>query len=191
MEAGIKDIHENQVPRLSNATMASSPGTHIRGVVQDILLAFAIASIPMIALSALLLGLVFKYRVIPDGPSAKSFDASYEHDGSVIYIDLSATILTTVASWSSTMAPLVLPSIMTLISYPIAKVIIQASQESNNDRNPTPYQLVLILRIMCNASFGSLWYCITYVFTSRPKRALITRPLSIMTWILSMATVVR
>ena len=116
---------------------------------------------------------------------------AFTNDHNVIYVDMSATILTTVASWSSTMAPLVLPFLLTLVSFPVARTMMRASQNGDRARQPTPYQLALILKLLSNASLGSLWRCITYLFTSTKKRAALTKPLAVMTWLLLMASLLR
>jgi hypothetical protein len=163
----------------------------IRGVVRDILVAFTISALPLVAFSSLLLGLVFGFRITPDSPIDQSLGSEPSaDDGDVIYVNLNATVLTTVSSWSSTMAPLVLPFILTLASFPVAKILIHAT-ENDEHRNPTPYQLALMLRILSNASLSSLWRYITYVFDWRKTRAPITTPLRVMTWILSLGTVLR
>ncbi|KAJ6439233.1 spectrin repeat domain-containing protein [Purpureocillium lavendulum] len=108
-------------------TMTTS-GMHICGTAKDILAAFIMSSVPLAAFSVVLLGLVFGYRVIPNGPISPSLEfETPENDGSAIYVDLSATTLTNLASWSSTAAPLVLSYILTLVSFPVAKKMMQES----------------------------------------------------------------
>ncbi|CVK96692.1 uncharacterized protein FMAN_11022 [Fusarium mangiferae] len=169
-------------------TEVPNPTARIRGVVREIWLACIISSIPLIAFSALLLGLVFHYQVIPKNPNSPSFQSAASADSNVIYVDFPATTLIIVASWSSTMAPLILPFLLTLVSFPVSRTLIQASQSGDRTRQPTPRQYALILRIMSNASLSALWSCITYLFTSKRKRAPMTQPLTFMTWMLALAS---
>ncbi|KAH7178852.1 hypothetical protein DER46DRAFT_633456 [Fusarium sp. MPI-SDFR-AT-0072] len=169
-------------------TEVPNPTTRIRGVARDIWLACMISSIPLVAFSALLLGLVFHYQVIPKSPISSSFASAATADPSVLYVDFPATTLIIVASWSSTMAPLILPFLLTLVSFPVSRTLIQASQSGDRTRQPTPRQYALILRIMSNASLSALWSCITYVFTSKRNRAPMTQPLTFMTWMLALAS---
>ncbi|KAF5684310.1 hypothetical protein FCIRC_4014 [Fusarium circinatum] len=170
------------------ATEVPNPTTRIRGVVKEIWVACLISSIPLIAFSALLLGLVFHYQVTPKSPNSPSFQSAASTDPNVIYVDFPATTLIIVASWSSTMAPLILPFLLTLVSFPVSRTLIQASQSNDRTKQPTPRQYALILRIMSNASLSALWSCITYLFTSKRKRAPMTQPLTFMTWMLALAS---
>ncbi|KAF5655283.1 hypothetical protein F25303_691 [Fusarium sp. NRRL 25303] len=119
-------------------TEVPNPTARIRGVVREIWLACIISSIPLIAFSALLLGLVFHYQVIPKNPNSPTFQSAASADSNVIYVDFPATTLIIVASWSSTMAPLILPFLLTLVSFPVSRTLIQASQSGDRTRQPTP-----------------------------------------------------
>ncbi|KAJ4166050.1 hypothetical protein NW765_007276 [Fusarium oxysporum] len=173
---------------LTPITEVTSPTTRIRGVARDISLACMISLIPLAAFSAFLLGLVFRYRVIPESPVSSTFAAAASIDRNAIYVDFPATTLIIVASWSSTMAPLILPFLLTLVSFPVSKTLIQVSQNGDRTNQPTPRQYALILRIMSNSSLSALWSCVAYVFTSKRKRAPMTEPLAFMTWMLALAS---
>ncbi|KAJ5949991.1 hypothetical protein N7454_001575 [Penicillium verhagenii] len=81
----------------------------MQGRIQEILIAFAVMTLPMLIFSGLLLGLVFHYRVTQNDftSSDLTFDSD-QNDSSVYFVRISATTLTTVASWSSTVAPILL-----------------------------------------------------------------------------------
>lgn len=181
--------YQPTVPTLT--TEVPNPSTRIRGVVGDIWLACMISSIPLVVFSALLLGLVLHYQVTPHSPIFSKFKAAASTDHNAIYVDLSATTLIIVASWSSTMAPLILPFLLTLVSFPVSRILIRATQNRDTSRQPTPYQYALVLRIMSNASLSALWSCITYFFISKRKRAPMTRPLTFMTWMLALSSLLR
>jgi hypothetical protein len=79
------------------------PLAHIGGTITDILVAFAIMTLPMILLSALLLGLVYHYRIVQHAFESQNlaFDSGQD-DSNVFYAKISATTLSAIASWSST-----------------------------------------------------------------------------------------
>ncbi|KAK9434807.1 hypothetical protein VB005_09592 [Metarhizium brunneum] len=168
----------------------AAPNTHIRGSVKDILLASILSSVPLVALSAILLGLVFRNRVYPSNPLSDIRGATAsENDDSVIYVNLSATTLTVLASWSSTIAPLTLTYILSLASFPAAREMIREAVNTlrSGSGTLTPYQLSLMLRIICSSYLNSVWYCISYIANWR-KRARIARPVVVMIWILMLSS---
>ncbi|KAH7370635.1 hypothetical protein BKA65DRAFT_21679 [Rhexocercosporidium sp. MPI-PUGE-AT-0058] len=172
----------------SDSHHVSGRGPRMRGRVGDILFAFSLMTIPMTLFSALLLGLIFYFRVTPSSAGSPDFqlpDASAH--GNVIYVDISATTLTTVASWSSTVAPILVGCAITLISYPVAKQILRAGQSGGTDKLPTPFQLSLMLKMITSGSPQSLWNWIQYVWGWRGKKESQGKPMRLMTSILILA----
>lgn len=91
----------------------------MKGSIITILLAFGIVTLPMIVLSGLLLGLIFAFKLshgIPASSEFKSLDLA--EDSSAIYVDISATRLALIASFSSTIAPLIIGSAISLLMFP-------------------------------------------------------------------------
>ncbi|KAL2066479.1 hypothetical protein VTL71DRAFT_2550 [Oculimacula yallundae] len=153
----------------------------------DIAFAFSLMTIPMSLFSALLLGLIFHFRVTPStSTSDLQLPDTPTHD-SVIYVNTSATTLTTVASWSSTLAPILVGCAITLISYPVAKQIMTAGQSGRTEKLPTPFQLSLMLKMITGGSPQSLWNWILYVWGWRGKKASQGSPMRLMTSILVLA----
>lgn len=161
-------IPENAHP---HTPVQSRSNVSMRGRTKEILLAFSIMTIPLICFSALLLGLLFHFRVKPSGSisSNLSFDTDY-NESNVIYIRMSATTFTTIASWSSTVAPLLVGFAVTLVSYPVAKSILVAAQKNDVVQLPTPFQLSLVLRILSGGYAGSLLSWLQYTFGWLGKR---------------------
>jgi hypothetical protein len=171
----------------------AAPNKHIRGTVKDILLASILSSVPLVALSAVFLGLILANRVYPSSPLANIQGASAsENDDSVIYVNLSATTLTVLASWSSSIAPLTLPYIMSMVLFPVAKGMIREVNNTDGSQSGslTPYQLSLMLRMICNSYLNSAWYCIAYIANWR-KRASIAKPVVVMVWMLMLSSLLR
>ncbi|KIX00993.1 uncharacterized protein Z518_10059 [Rhinocladiella mackenziei CBS 650.93] len=107
--------------------------------------------IPMLGLGALALGLVLAHEVQqdPDQSSAGTllFDQASELDSDSYYVDFNPTTLVTIASWSSTVAPLLTICAMALASYPIVNQLKANSQMAGSDL-PTPFQLSMLLETL-------------------------------------------
>ncbi|CZS99954.1 uncharacterized protein RCO7_01693 [Rhynchosporium graminicola] len=134
----------------------------------DIIFAFSLMAIPMSLFSALLLGLIFYFKVSSplSGSPELQLPGAPTHDN-VIYVNISATTLTTVASWSSTLAPILVGCAISLISYPVANRILRAGQSGKTGELPTPFQLGLMLKMSTSGSPQSLWnWVLTLVFAA-------------------------
>lgn len=162
------------------------------GRIQEILFSFAILTIPMLTLSSILLGLIYHFQVVHNDPVSTYLRlSSTQGEPGVIYVNLSATTLAIVSSWSSSVAPLLLGSALTLISYPVAKKILLASRDNKPNQLLTPYQLSLMLRMLANGSLLSLWSWLKYSFGWRGRRESQGWPVKTMTWILFLGLVLR
>ncbi|KAJ9663076.1 hypothetical protein H2198_001068 [Neophaeococcomyces mojaviensis] len=129
------------------------PTTRIHGRVKEILIAFAVMTVPMIVFSALLLGLIFHYRVVQNAFASENLAfSSGQDDSDVFFVKISATTLITIASWSSTVAPILVGFAVTLTSYPIASGMLSASVKQEPAQLPTPYQLSLLLEMLSSGS---------------------------------------
>lgn len=177
---------------MSRASGATPSETAIQGRARQILLSFTLMTIPMTLFSAVLLGLIFHYRIAGTDSSKASFlvdGASLDTDA--IYVDLSATALTTVASWCSTVSPLLLTFALTLASYPAARSLFLGSQNAQDQRLPTPYQFALMLRITSNPSIASLWDWLVYSFAWSSRRSSQATPVKVMGWVLMLGSLLR
>ncbi len=141
----------------------SDQNLHIGDARTEIVLACAVIAVPMLFLSAILLGLILYYNVqqpltVSD---TLSFAQAAESDDTAFYVDFSATRLITVASWTSSVAPVLPTFFMSLLSYSTAQSIMRASADGRYSKLPTPYQLSLLLSIL-GAEIGSLWQYTRY-----------------------------
>ncbi|KAK0127663.1 hypothetical protein ONS96_007184 [Cadophora gregata f. sp. sojae] len=183
-KATYHSVHEHTLnSNYGSATSAS----RMRGRTGDILFAFSLMTIPMSIFSALLLGLIFYFKVTPNDSASPDFRLGQPSQDSVIYVDISATTLTTVASWSSTIAPILVGCAITLISYPVAKQILRAGQSGKTDRLPTPFQLSLMLKMITSGSPRALWNWWQYIWGWRGKKESQGRPMRLMTSVLILA----
>lgn len=141
----------------------------IQGRVRQIVIAFAVMVFPMLLLSGLLLGLIFSYHVPPNKYVHDNLGLEQNHSDAYL-VHFSATTLVTVASWSSTVAPVLIGFAITLASYPAAKDLVTASNMMNTAELPTPFQLSLIVSTLSSNPFTSLWNWSAYTFGWEGKR---------------------
>lgn len=103
------------------------------------------ATLPIILLAAVLLTLVYAYR-LPSATSTNKDDSTFAADAckSGLYVNYSATKLTFVSSLISTAATYMSLPIMTLFSYPFSRGLIKDSARSSQTALPSPYQTNLL-----------------------------------------------
>ncbi|KAH8672041.1 hypothetical protein BGZ60DRAFT_537553 [Tricladium varicosporioides] len=183
MDNKIKTPYATETPMDNNGHQITSSG--MRGRSRDIILAFSTLTVPMIAFSATLLGLIYHYRIARNDYMSSNLRLDIgDGDSNAIYVNFSATALTQIASWSSTLAPILVGFAISLISYPVARSMLLASQRNDTRGLPTPYQFHLMFRMVANGSWISLWHWIKYTTGWTGRRESQGRPLKIMTWIL-------
>ena len=145
----------------TNSRYPSRERQNLQGAISDILTSLAVIMIPAVLLTAVLLGLITHnqvqqtYSALPGVPNPQATDST------ALFVEFSATRLLTVASWISTMSSLLPSFAMTLLSYPVAKSILNASRNRSRAKLPTPYQLSMLLGVL-NGSVGSLWSWVKY-----------------------------
>ena len=137
----------------------------------DIVFACLVISFPMLVLSAGLLGIIYAYRVVQTDSDLLFSESSdgVDVDPSAYLVNYSATRLITIASWTSSVAPLLPGFVMTLLSFPAARRFLRTSQAGQDQSLPTPYQLGLYLQLL-NGGVGSLWQWIKYRGWSKRER---------------------
>lgn len=131
--------------------------------------AFAIC-VPMVLLSAALLYIIFTYQV---QQTPNLFDPQdgmlHFRDAHYILVDFSATKLVFLASFLSTLAPLLAGCIMTLAGMLVYGDLKKASDVSHFQELPTPYQMSLLIGIIA-ASYEQLLSTLSYL-VSRKRTA--------------------
>ncbi|KAK5557546.1 hypothetical protein LTR46_004574 [Exophiala xenobiotica] len=149
---------------------AKDHDAQMSGRLIDIWTASTIITIPMLAFSAALLGLVYRYRVthsIPTDDRLRSSDTTDEPG--VYYVNLSATVLIFISSWSSSLGPLLLSFLMTLASYPLARHFWQNIQQQKGPL-PTPFQFALSLKFIGGGGWGALYSWTSYLVGWKKQR---------------------
>ena len=165
-----RDMSSKNTNNLARKPLAPRETINLQGARKDILLSLAIIFVPNVILTAILLGLVFHYQVPQTYFELPGVPEPLARESSAYLINFSATKLLTVASWTSTLSSLLPSFVMVLVSYPIARTILDASKDKKTDDLPTPYQLSMLLGTL-NGTFGSLWNWLMY--RRRKKRELI------------------
>lgn len=126
----------------------------------------ATATVPMFILSVALISLVFFFKVnTGQVPHPDLQPLGTQLDQSPLYVNLPATFLIFVASWSSSAAPICGGFLITLASYPICSVYLRSIENGLDHDLPTPHQLSLIIRFLNGSSFGALWSWLNYMLT--------------------------
>ena len=136
----------------------------------EIFLASVLLIIPMLVLSAVLLGLVYTH-LMPNNASTYSEGNSTGIElGAAYYVNYSATRLAFVASVSSTLSTVLIAAAMLLISYPIAHALAAKSDKEAVSKLPSPYQLVLMLKTL-DGNPKALWTVLLYALGSKKRRS--------------------
>lgn len=161
------------------------------GRYSDIALSFLILTIPMLLFVCVLLVLVFHYQVQSKGAPYENLKLLEQQDEKgVYYVNISSTILVFIASWSSSLAPMLASFALALIAYPVAKTYLREGRtESPEKLLFTPYQLFLTLRFLDGGGFGVLWSWFKYLFKWKRERQLQASPLSTTAAVAILATI--
>jgi hypothetical protein len=143
----------------------------IGGRFSDIFLSLAIVTMPMLLLSGVILALVFHYRVAHNNAPFEDLHLpEAEDEPGIYYVDLNATFLVFIASWSSTVAPMLASFVLILAAYPICREYLNEARANRTEELLTPYQLALTLRFANGGGFGALWSWLKYLFQWKKER---------------------
>ncbi|EXJ76244.1 uncharacterized protein A1O5_00752 [Cladophialophora psammophila CBS 110553] len=129
-------------------------------LIQTILLPATIICIPIALLAGALLALVYMYRIDPVPNLFKPTETSLRGPGFVL-VNFSATRLVFVASFLSTLAPLLGSFILSLFALPVSRRLRDASREAKYLNLPTPFQMSLLVGILVASAQqlrSYLWY---------------------------------
>ncbi|KAJ9608470.1 hypothetical protein H2200_007458 [Cladophialophora chaetospira] len=129
---------------------------------KTILLPTAVIILPMACLVAGLLALIFGYRVKSEESLFDQVSNSRAlNNHAVVLVNYSATRIAFVASWASTLAPLLAGFIMNLTSFQYALLMYHSSTGGQQQDLPTPYQYSILVGL-CLASIGRLHRYFSY-----------------------------
>jgi hypothetical protein len=117
--------------------------------------AIFISTVPLMTICLILLGIIFTHLVIPKA-SIFSEAAYSDTPPQVYFVDFSATRLTTLASWASSLSSYLPSALMVLVSIPVARILRENSNVNDGDSLPTPFQFSLLLQLLSGETW-SLW----------------------------------
>ncbi|KAL2412524.1 hypothetical protein ABEF91_000287 [Exophiala dermatitidis] len=149
-------------PSLTSLT-ATTPSRRLTGI--GLHWTTAIVGLPIFCFTVVLIVLVFVYRVSTDSTHPFAASPSHKADHRYILVDFSSTRLVFVASWSSTLAPMLLGSLMALWHIPTVCKMAAHTTEDNIKELPTPYQLSMLIGLS-SGSFDELRKYVMYLFSN-------------------------
>ncbi|OOQ82714.1 hypothetical protein PEBR_37778 [Penicillium brasilianum] len=147
------------------------PPQRITGKYANIFLGFLILTLPLAALVAALLVLIYHYRVeqiTPSGFSVASVTPQDEHGA--LYVDINPTILMKVASLSSTIAGFLTTVAAGLAAYPLASAVLVKTRAENPDALLSPFHYYLALDLIENAGYFTVWRWLKFRFSKSQKQ---------------------
>ncbi|KAE9364794.1 hypothetical protein N431DRAFT_489274 [Stipitochalara longipes BDJ] len=139
-----------------------------------VLIPSCIIILPMLLFPAILLGVVFHYRIsgsAPLFPSLASPSAGLDQDA--YYVDMSATTIATIASWSSSVALSLVGFAMALWTYSISSSVLAQTHGTRYTELPTPFQFALLLKLV-SGGMSPLWDVFSYGWGWSKKRSKIS-----------------
>ncbi|KAJ9611093.1 hypothetical protein H2200_004276 [Cladophialophora chaetospira] len=124
----------------------------------------AVVGLPILDFTAALLALVSMYRVQSDTTHPFGVPTTSHIHSRSILVDFSATRLAFIASWSSTLAPMLLGSLMALWHIPTAARLASATTKEDQHDLPTPHQVSMLIGL-ASGSLDELRKYFVYRFT--------------------------
>lgn len=177
---------------LQEVNINESPliGKSMTGRYADIITNFVIVTVPMLLFTAVLLGLVFHYRVSHNSPPFKDLPiAGAQDEAGVYYVNIEATVLIFISSWSSSLAPILTGFVLALTTYPIARKFLREARAHRPQQLLTPYQLALTLKFLDGGGAGALWNWLKYSFGWKSERQRQASPLKSTASMTTLATI--
>jgi hypothetical protein len=138
---------------------AQRPDQNIKGAIYAIVCGVVLPCIPVIVISAVLLCIIFKHRIVPQPgwpelyatrdqqklENITSWISEIRHQGGkpAYYVAYNQSTITTIAAWTGRVIPHLSSSIMPLVDFLAARHMAHKSKHGNNSDLPTPEQLTI------------------------------------------------
>lgn len=153
---GSKDEKELGRSRNSSPTMYART-LHHQSSAREIATSSCLSVIPMTILTITLVLLVLKFQVrTRSGADFLSAATPTELRGDAFYIDVNSTLLVFIASWMSSLAPLLTGFLINLASFPISQKLLEDTIHRPHAL-PTLAQLTIIIKFCSGAPCSGLW----------------------------------
>ena len=137
----------------------TAASTDMVGRRRSIALAFTLLTLPLLVLASMLLYLVYHNRLDHSG-------AEEEQCPSRLLVDFEAAQLALVVSWMSSIAGQLLSPAMLLLSYPIARQLINVSKTDSSEGLPTVFETSILINSL-GADIYSVVETLRHSFSSR------------------------
>lgn len=160
------------------------PERNLTRAIWTIVYGVALPCIPIVVISAVLLYIIFHYRLVlhpglPElqiPPSSTNDDllsdlSKLKKEGGewAYYVKYNPSTITTIASWTSRIVPYLSSSIMALVAFFAARHIVLMSKHGEDSRLPNPEQLALLISTLGGNGFGPLREVILYRFVKKGR----------------------
>ena len=167
-EAG--EVRDSEGGKFNNVGYSSVPGSpqqksngSMAGRLRHITLICVLLVLPLCGITTALLVVVYQNR-LPHSRLASSQPCSG------LVVDYGASQLTSLSTWISTIATLLAPAFMALLSYPVAKSMTQRHDIGHvHQKLPSTYQTGLLVELL-GGSLISLWGSLSYMLSRRRAR---------------------
>ena len=134
-----------------------------------LLLHCSLLVLPMLLFTAVIIGLIYYYDWARHHPPVPGLDLRSGFYQNVFYVDLTATRLILVASWSSSAVLTLIGSFMTLMSFTIAADMLWSSERRLKYFLPSAPQLATLIDLLDGKRLA-LWQWITSIWSARGLR---------------------
>lgn len=164
---------------------AQPPRQNLKSAVYTIVCGVVLPCIPVIVISAVLLDIIFKHRVIPHpgwpelylnatkhgNRTVVSWITEIRHQGGkpAYFVDYNPSTITTIAAWTGRVIPYLSISIMALVAFFAALHIVYKSEHGNGADLPTPGQLTVLIGLRGGNGIGPLRDTLLYRYVRRER----------------------
>lgn len=173
----------------NNNAAPAPPSRALANAIWAIVCGVALPCVPIIVITAILLWVIFKYRVFPpsglaefrpyaagDGDlwdtsnlSTAIYDARHNGFEPGYFVNYNPSTITTIASWTSRVVPYLSSSIMALVAFFAARHIVLKSKLGQHDELPTPKQLNILISLLEGNGAGPLKETMVHRWKSKEK----------------------
>jgi hypothetical protein len=191
----------SEVPPEDKAVEVRNP-ERLQGSFTSIIYGALLPCIVVFTVTGVLLGFIFKYRVIPKSgwPELALPNPNQAHEGIldliedwrlnggsnfVYYVNYQPTRLTMIASWTGKVIPYLTSSIMALFAFFAARRIVEASKNPESMELPSPHQLTLLIGLLGGSSYAPMKDTIKYRWTTKQR---LVNPIPQAFWALAFVT---
>lgn len=122
-------------------------------------------TIPMLVLTCILFSFIFGYRVtstVAPFERLRGSNSSSQLSNDAFFVDLNSTFLVFIASWMSSLAPMLASFAIALAAYPVAERLYHDTMQYKRENLLTPFQLHLTLRLITGSTWVAIWNMLLY-----------------------------